>query len=242
MSALERDDRGVALEVAVRRSCECPPGAWHEPGCPDVDGPPDEFRVYLPDECGNDGYPLAWHRTLKHETRRLAGHRCVRCLHPYEVGAHRMEAVNDAGSSSARFESWTPCDERCLHAGPLRIRVDDPAMPGEYPDLDLHKGPIGPLTAIVNAPIEALARILTVHHLDGDKANCRWWNLAALCQRCHLTIQGRVVMARVWPWEHSDWFKPYVAGYYASVYLGEELERDAVEARLEELLALERAA
>jgi len=90
--------------------------------------------------------------------------------------------------------------------------------------------------------VQALARILTVHHLNGDKRDCRWWNLAALCQRCHLTIQGRVVMARVWPWEHSDWFKPYVAGYYASVYLGEELDREKVEARLDELLGLERVA
>ncbi len=57
--------------------------------------------------------------------------------------------------------------------------------------------------------------MLTVHHLDGDKSNCRWWNLAALCQRCHLRMQGRVHMNRVWMFEHSEWFKPYVAGYYA---------------------------
>jgi 5-methylcytosine-specific restriction endonuclease McrA len=36
--------------------------------------------------------------------------------------------------------------------------------------------------------------VLTVHHLDGDKQNCQDWNLAALCQRCHLSIQGRVKM------------------------------------------------
>src|SRR3972149_6628883 len=58
-------------------------------------------------------------------------------------------------------------------------------------------------------------RVLTVHHLDGNKANCEWWNLAALCQRCHLSIQGRVVMERAWLFEHSAWFWPYVAGYYA---------------------------
>lgn len=84
-------------------------------------------------------------------------------------------------------------------------------------------------------------RILTVHHLDGNKANCRWWNLVALCQRCHLQIQGRVRMERVWPWEHSEWFRPYVAGFYAWMYLGEDLTRDQVDARLDELLALERA-
>lgn len=59
---------------------------------------------------------------------------------------------------------------------------------------------------------------LTVHHLTGDKANDRWWNLAALCQRCHLTIQAKVIMHRQWYLPHSDWFKPYVAGYYASIH------------------------
>ncbi|MGH9670148.1 MAG: HNH endonuclease [Terriglobales bacterium] len=31
---------------------------------------------------------------------------------------------------------------------------------------------------------------LTVHHLDGAKLNCTLSNLAALCQRCHLRVQG----------------------------------------------------
>lgn len=57
--------------------------------------------------------------------------------------------------------------------------------------------------------------VLTVHHLDGDKANNVWWNLLALCQRCHLRIQGKVNLIQGWFLEHSDWFKPYVAGYYA---------------------------
>ena len=85
-------------------------------------------------------------------------------------------------------------------------------------------------------------RILTVHHLDGDKSNCRWWNLAPLCQRCHLSIQGRVVMEQPYIFEHSEWFKPYVAGFYAWKYLDEDLTREEVEARMEELLALERVA
>lgn len=57
---------------------------------------------------------------------------------------------------------------------------------------------------------------LTVHHLDMDPANNKWWNLAALCQRCHLTIQSKVIMEQYWMFEHSEWFKPYVAGYYAN--------------------------
>jgi hypothetical protein len=56
---------------------------------------------------------------------------------------------------------------------------------------------------------------LTVHHLDIDPSNCAWWNCPALCQRCHLRIQGKVVLERFWMFDHSEWFKPYLAGYYA---------------------------
>ena len=31
---------------------------------------------------------------------------------------------------------------------------------------------------------------LTVHHLNGDKSDCRYENLLAACQRCHLRIQA----------------------------------------------------
>jgi hypothetical protein len=64
----------------------------------------------------------------------------------------------------------------------------------------------------------AAGYMLTVHHLDLCKQNCAWWNLVALCQRCHLRIQAKVIMDRVWALDHSAWFQPYVAGYYASVY------------------------
>lgn len=46
-------------------------------------------------------------------------------------------------------------------------------------------------------------------------------------------------MDRVWPHEHSDWFRPYVAGYYARRYLGEEVTRAEAELRMDELLGLE---
>lgn len=50
--------------------------------------------------------------------------------------------------------------------------------------------------------------VLTVHHLDGDPANCACENLVALCQRCHLSIQasykpGQTVM----PFAETDWMK-----------------------------------
>ena len=56
--------------------------------------------------------------------------------------------------------------------------------------------------------------VLTVHHLDGHKDNCAWFNLVALCQKCHLRIQAKVIMEREWMFEHSTWFLPYVAAYY----------------------------
>lgn len=84
-------------------------------------------------------------------------------------------------------------------------------------------------------------RTLTVHHLDIDPSNSRWWNLVPLCQACHLSIQGRVYLERPWVMaEHSPWFRIYAAGWYAYRYLGEELTRSETESRLEELLQLER--
>lgn len=80
--------------------------------------------------------------------------------------------------------------------------------------------------------------VLTVHHLDGDKSNCAWWNLVALDQRCHLHIQHKVVMNQVWYFEHSDWFKPYVAGYVAAKMLGLDLDRETATRHADVLIAL----
>jgi hypothetical protein len=56
--------------------------------------------------------------------------------------------------------------------------------------------------------------MLTVHHLDGRKNHCPHWNLAALCQRCHLVVQAKVIMERNWMFDHTPWFRPYAAAYY----------------------------
>lgn len=58
---------------------------------------------------------------------------------------------------------------------------------------------------------------LTVHHLDGNKSNCARWNLAALCQKCHLHCQGKLFMPQFFIFEHSEWFKTHVDGYYKSL-------------------------
>jgi hypothetical protein len=188
------------------------------------------LRLYDASECGADGYPLAWHdlgggRGVKHLIRDHAGNRCVRCGHPYTDGAGE----------------WSACDLDCRHGGPFRV-------PGDgcewqlVTDEDLARDHVGVQDWRSMGPVQAHWRILTVHHLrlgDDAKRDLRWWNLAALCQRCHLQVQGKVLLERVWPWEHSEWFKPYAAGWYAHSYLGEDLTRDEVDARLDELLALE---
>jgi hypothetical protein len=195
----------------------------------------DLLRVYLdPAEIGPDGYPYAWYAwhketravdqsnrhpedgprleaAIKDHVRELAGNRCVRCGHPYKKGAGE----------------WSPCDVYCTHGEPIRRR-----------DISTETRPPG-ATEWVAIVVEAQWRILTVHHLNGIKHDCRWWNLVALCQRCHLTIQAKVHLERAWHLEHSEWFKPYAAGYYASTRLGEELTREQTVARLDELLALE---
>lgn len=56
--------------------------------------------------------------------------------------------------------------------------------------------------------------VLTVHHFDGDKSNGARWNLMALCQRCHLSVQARVDPEVGLMFDPSLWAMPYIAGYY----------------------------
>jgi hypothetical protein len=170
------------------------------------------LRIYDPerDLFGEDGYPVAWHLEVKNFVRQQAGNRCLRCRHPYTKGDGE----------------WSSCDDDCRHGGPVRYSN---GSSWEY-----YEGPDETIAQYV----EARWRILTVHHLDGIKANCRWWNLVPLCQRCHLLIQRKVVLDRPWPWPHSDWFALYAAGFYALKYLDEDLSRDETKVRLDDLLAV----
>lgn len=174
--------------------------------------------------------------SLKGRVRREAAHRCVRCAHPFMTRSDaRMLGVEPTPGR------WSPCDDLCTHRGPIRWLPVHRLVASDVWQIDT-ESPAGVHFDQGRHAVQAEWRVLTVHHLDGDKANVRWWNLAALCQRCHLEIQSKVVMERIYPHEHSEWFRPFVAGYYAWVYLGENLSRAEVAARLDELLALERAA
>lgn len=63
---------------------------------------------------------------------------------------------------------------------------------------------------------------LTVHHLDLNPSNNADWNLAALCQRCHLKVQSYLKMDQLFMPEVikvSEWFKPHLEGYLKSLAL-----------------------
>ena len=204
------------------------------------------LRIYDPEnECGDDGYPFAWHRgteavgffelapAIKNLVREQAGHRCIRCGHPYPPGIAREHPRGE----------WTPCDEYCTHSTPFQYRPagEDgkwrvgmaPHSSGEHLYEFDQSG-----TLVQRWEAQAQWRILTVHHLNERKHDLRWWNLAALCQRCHLTIQRKVTMEVAYPWDHSDWFKPHAAAWYALRYRGEHLTHTQTMTRLDELLAL----
>ena len=225
----------------------------------------DIFRVYEPHELGPDGYPHVWHRGtaetgtegmlgVKHTVRMLNAHRCERCLHPYTAGAGEWDKdggvprpergpvslfdglvmgdmpeapVMDTLTGARGSTLWSTCDEHCEHS------IDE----CRWSTWD--GWTYAPLNVPEGAVCQAAWRILTVHHLNGHKHDLRWWNLAALCQRCHLHIQRKVAMERVYPFEHTEWFKPHAAGWYAYAYLCENLTREQTEMRLDELLALE---
>ena len=88
----------------------------------------------------------------------------------------------------------------------------------------------------------ASGHTLTVHHatMAKDEPFAHWWAFWVLCQKCHLSIQARVYLDRPWVMaEHSEWAKPFIAGFYAWKYAGLDLDRDEVMARLDELLSLE---
>lgn len=52
--------------------------------------------------------------------------------------------------------------------------------------------------------------VLTTHHLNMEKAQLSPWNLAPLCQRCHLSVQARVDFDQPYMGEHKQWMEPFV--------------------------------
>ncbi len=47
--------------------------------------------------------------------------------------------------------------------------------------------------------------VLTVHHLNGNKSDCRYSNLVALCQRCHLRVQAAYIPGQAFMFTPPAW-------------------------------------
>ncbi len=166
-----------------------------------------------------DGYPINW-ATVSTHIKFRSNWRCVRCGHDHEAPGPGNRKPCTKHCDLSRHPEVIDCPETAAE-------IERLILEGYGPDF----WPAWPMQR---------QRVLTVHHLDGDKTNLAWWNLAALCQVCHLSVQGRVDLKQAYMLEHSDWFKPYIAGYYAWRYLGKMLSRSKIDSRLDELLALER--
>lgn len=163
----------------------------------------------------------------RREARESAGNRCLRCGHPYTCGEHGKG-------------EWSPCDNGCAHSGKIRVLYGEHIGPA-FEASHTVKFMLSPSYRGGNGitGIEAQWRILTVHHLDGNKANDSWYNTLALCQRCHLEIQAKVDPDQPYFLEHAEWFKPFVAGFYAKKYEGKNISREEAVRRMDELLAYE---
>lgn len=153
-------------------------------------------------------YPEHWER-LSLEVKELAAWRCIRCHHPF---------APDTGSPLF-------CDSMCDLGRGIHRRVI-----GGYWDR----------AGIINSSNSEWLNAINygVHHFDGDKANEQWWNLMAMCNSCHLKTQSSVVPMRPWLFEHSDWARPYVGGFYAWHFAKRETTRAEVERDIDLFLAI----
>ncbi len=103
-------------------------------------------------------------------------------------------------------ESGWRC-ERCGHPDDPNVRRM--LSPGPWP---FPPGRLPCDARCTHAP-DGKQRMLTVHHLDGNKANLELWNLAVLCQACHLSVQARVDFYRPYFLPHTPWMARHVEGY-----------------------------
>lgn len=169
---------------------------------------------------GYGEYPEDW-EAIANAVKDSVGWRCARCNHP---GARWIPDTENAEQVAAVLLEKLGQFQRSYR---IRYVEDGAYLIAVWVPCD----------GCLHVP-DQKQRVLTVHHLDGNKGNSAWWNLCPLCQVCHLQIQSVVVMDQSYLWKHSPWFRPYAAGYYASQYLKQDLSRPEVETRLEELLAL----
>jgi hypothetical protein len=164
------------------------------------------------------GEYIADRKALHNAVRAEAGNRCIRCGHPEGDRMLVTDDDNRAGEIevTARNYRWELIEDG-RDAGSWRYFIF-----ADCDDSCTH--------ADKGHPAIQKLRILTVHHLTGQKDDNRWWNLLALCQVCHLQIQGKVIPEVPYLWRHSDWFIPYACGFYAAYYGRQDITREEADA------------
>jgi hypothetical protein len=104
-------------------------------------------------------------------------------------------------SRAAKCRAAWRC-ERCGHP-------DDPAA---CRDAGVRRGRL-PCDEHCTHREDGKQRVLTVHHLNGDKSCCEPFNLAVLCQVCHLSVQARIVFDRPYLLPHTPWMARHVEAF-----------------------------
>lgn len=64
--------------------------------------------------------------------------------------------------------------------------------------------------AVAHKRRDGIPVVGTVHHINGDKANCSYRNLVFLCQKCHYTVhllgwKPGAVLPRIWRNKPPRW-------------------------------------
>lgn len=161
-------------------------------------------------------------KALHNAVRDSVGNRCIRCGHPqgdrFWMTADVERVIElEAMLSVSVYEkyggsTWTPSMSTQSADGPWMVVA------------------LAKCDERCTHPEDGKLRILTVHHLTGQKDDNRWWNLLALCQSCHLTIQGKVIPEQSYLHPHSPWFVPYVCGFYAATIGQQDITREEADA------------
>lgn len=148
---------------------------------------------------------------LSAQVKELAGWRCIRCHHPF---------APDTGSPLF-------CDSACDPSRGIHRRIHAESHRQVLSD----RFALPPIVTRIDARNAIWLESLNygVHHFDGDKSNNRWWNLLAMCNSCHLKTQSSVIPERPWLFDHSEWARPYVGGFYAWWFARREPTREEVD-------------
>ncbi len=143
-------------------------------------------------------YPWNWRR-ISYRVKRLHGFRCERCGHPHVPAYPATRNVRDLWEHDWEVEEGV--------FAPVVFRRGDTGLGRSMTTFET------PCDRRCSHIGDGKQRTLTVHHLDGDKANYRLWNLAALCQVCHLQIQAKVCWDQTYLGQHSEWMRWHIERY-----------------------------